>query len=76
MTAKYKTVDEYLKELSKSKDEKPPQVKQGLEIFLDMWETVLQKGIVKRDDDIESALAKLDRLGGLYRAAEESDLER
>jgi hypothetical protein len=70
VTTKYKTVDEYLKELSKSKADKPHQVRQGIEIYVELWEAVLRKGLVGPGDDIETALAKLESLGGLYTAAE------
>jgi hypothetical protein len=45
-------------------------VKDALEIYLDLWKRVLEKGLVSEDDEVEKALAKIEEAGGLYRAAE------
>jgi hypothetical protein len=64
-----KTVGEYLKELRETKKEKPAQVKDALEIYIDLWESAIEKKTIVREDPIDDALAKLDAKGGLYLAA-------
>ena len=64
-----RSLREYLKELEKTKKGKPDQVKDALEIYLDLWKKAVEKGIVSPDDEIEKALAKIDKAGGLYKAA-------
>ncbi len=71
MSAKVKNVASYLKELRDSKKEKPQQVKDGIEIYIELWEKAIRKGIIGPDDDVESALQKIDASGGLYKAAED-----
>lgn len=71
MAARIKTVGQYLKELRASKAEKPRQVKDALELYIDLWEKTIEKGVVAVEDDIEEALAKIDGAGGLYTVAEE-----
>jgi len=67
---KQKTVREYLSELQASKDEKPSQVKQGLEIYVELWQSALDKGVVEPEDEMDVALSKIEERGGLYEAAE------
>ncbi len=71
MSAKVKSVEEYLKELGDVKRDKPAQIKEALEIYIDLWKKIVEKGVVQRTDDIETALTKIDRQGGLYLAAED-----
>lgn len=71
MSVRVKSVESYLKELRDSKKEKPQQVKDGIEIYIELWEKAIKKGIVSPDDDVESALQKIDASGGLYKAAED-----
>ncbi len=71
MSAKFKNVESYLKELKDSRKEKPQQVKDAIEIYIELWEKAIKKGIVAPDDDVESALLKIDASGGLYKAAED-----
>lgn len=71
MSVRVKSVESYLKELRDSKKEKPQQVKDGIEIYIDLWEKAIKRGIVSPDDDVESALQKIDASGGLYKAAED-----
>jgi hypothetical protein len=71
LPGKSKTVREYLKELAETKKEKPPQVKEALEIYAGLWESVIEKGIVHEEDVIDDALTKIDAKGGLYQAASE-----
>lgn len=63
------TVGEYLKELRETKKEKPAQVKDALEIYIDLWESAIENKTIVRDDAIDEALVKLDAKGGLYQAA-------
>lgn len=64
-----KTVGEYLKELRATRKEKPPQVKEALEIYIELWESVVKSKIIANEDDIDDALVKLEARGGLYQAA-------
>ena len=66
-----KTVEQYLRELRESKKDKPQQVKEALQIYIDLWEKVIGKRVVDSEDDIETALSKIDKQGGLYEAAGE-----
>lgn len=66
-----KIVREYLEELEKTKGGRDPQVKEGLEIYIDLWKKAIEKGIVSPEDGVDDALAKLDRAGGLYKATED-----
>lgn len=71
MAARVRTLEEYLNEFESKKEEKPEQVKDGIEIYVDLWRKAMEKGVVEPTDGLDSALEKVDRLGGLYRAAEE-----
>jgi len=71
LPAKVKSVEDYLKELGDAKREKPPQIKEALQIYIDLWKKTVEKGIVQLTDDIETALTKIDKQGGLYLAADE-----
>jgi len=63
------TVRGYLKELKENRKGKPAQIKDALEIYIDLWDAAIDKGVVSPDDDLPSALSKLDKAGGLYEAA-------
>ncbi|HUI86377.1 MAG TPA: hypothetical protein VLY21_04395 [Nitrososphaerales archaeon] len=69
MAAKPRTVQEYIEELDRSKKEKPDQVKEALEIYLDLWKSALKKGVVSPTDSISDALTKIEAKGGLYESA-------
>ncbi|MDA4120957.1 MAG: hypothetical protein OK404_00950 [Thaumarchaeota archaeon] len=71
MKAKARNVGEYLQELERSKEGRPEQVKDGLQIYIDLWMKAIQKGILSSEDNVESALEKIDAKGGLYKAAED-----
>ena len=71
MTPKLKTVRVYLLELEKTKVGRSEQVREGLEIYVGLWRKALEKGAVSEADSVDDALAKIDRKGGLYKAAEE-----
>jgi hypothetical protein len=64
-----KTVGEYLMELRETRKEKPAQVKEALEIYIDLWEDAIKNKTIARDEEIDDALAKLEAKGGLYQAA-------
>jgi len=64
-------VADYLAELERNKDDKPDQVKDGIEIYLNLWRSAVEKGVVLPSDEISAALAKIEKKGGLYRAAED-----
>lgn len=70
MAVKVRTVGEYLRELEKAKKDKPDQILDALEIYLELWKRALEKGTVKETDPIAEALAKVEQNGGLYKAAE------
>jgi len=72
LSAKVKSVEEYLKELGDAKRDKPAQIKEALQIYIDLWNKTVEKGIVQLTDDIETALTKIDSQGGLYLAADDS----
>ena len=69
--AQGKTVREYIEALEKNKSEKPAQVREGLETFVELWRKAVTNGVVAMEDDIEAALVKIEGKGGLYPAAEE-----
>ena len=70
MPEKSRVVSGYLKELRQTKKEKPDQIKEALEIYIQLWESVIEKGLIRPDDTIDEALKKIDANGGLYHAAE------
>jgi len=69
VAARVRTLGEYLKELEKAKKGKPEQVADALEVYLDLWEKAIKKGVVKVSDEISDALSKVEQSGGLYKAA-------
>jgi hypothetical protein len=66
----HKNVTEYLEELGRNKDGKPEQVREGIGIYLGLWEKALEKGVVLPSDEIGAALAKIEEKGGLYKVAD------
>jgi hypothetical protein len=68
--AKPRTVRSYIEELERTKEGRPDQVKEGLEAYLDLWKKAVAKGVVTEEDDVESALEKIEMKGGLYASAE------
>jgi hypothetical protein len=68
-----KTVEAYIRELELTKEGRPGQVKEGLELYLDLWKQALKNGVISADDRVEAALEKIERKGGLYAAAEGTD---
>lgn len=65
-----KNVGDYLAELEKTKNDREEQVKQGLEIYIDLWKKTIENGVVRETDLVEVALEKIEVKGGLYKAAE------
>jgi len=75
MSKRSKTVREYLSELRETKKDKPGQIRDALDIYLELWESVMDRGVVGGDDTIDEALSKVEAKGGLYRAASEQPSE-
>ncbi len=72
MTARVKDVRTYIDELERTKDGRPEQVREGLEIYIDLWEKAIERGVVDEADGVDAALAKIEKEGGLYAAAGEA----
>ena len=72
MTAKMKDVRGYLEELERLKEAKPDQVREGIEIYIELWKKALERGVVTLNDEMPDALRKIDEKGGLYKATEDS----
>jgi len=64
-----KDVRAYISELEGTKEGRPEQVKEGLEIYISLWERAIERGVVEETDGVDAALAKIEREGGLYAAA-------
>jgi len=64
-------VREYLSQLKENKKGKPTQIRDAIDIYLDLWARAIEQGTVSDDDEIGEALSKLDKAGGLYGAAGE-----
>jgi hypothetical protein len=62
-------VREYLEKLKETKKDKPSQIKDALDIYMELWDAVIKKGLVSQDDEVAIALTKIDKAGGLYEAA-------
>ena len=60
---------DYIGELESTKNDRPQQVKEGLEIYVDLWKRAIQRGVISEDDSVNDALAKLEEHGGLYKVA-------
>ena len=64
-----KDVRAYISELERTKEDRPEQVKEGLEIYISLWERAIERGVVEETDGVDTALVKIEREGGLYSAA-------
>ena len=62
-------VKDYLEQLKETKKGKPSQIRDALEIYMELWDKVIENGTVSEDDEVGEALSKLDKAGGLYEAA-------
>ena len=71
MTSGRRDLRSYLEELEKTKEGRTEQVKEGLEIYIDLWRRAIERGVVDETDGVDGALAKIERKGGLYKAAGE-----
>lgn len=69
MTSNAKNVKDYIKELESTKNDRPQQVKEGLEIYVDLWRRAIQRGVISESDTVNEALSKLEEKGGLYKVA-------
>jgi hypothetical protein len=69
LSAKVRSVDDYLEELERTKGERTEQVRAGLEIYIELWRKAIGKGVIRGSDGVDDALAKIDARGGLYEAA-------
>ena len=72
MTVRMKDVRTYIDELERTKEDRPEQVKEGLEIYINLWERAIERGVVEETDGVDAALTKIEKEGGLYAAAGES----
>lgn len=70
MSPKMRNVKEYLLALEKTKCERSDQVREGLEIYIDLWRSAINRGRIAEADSVDDALVKLEKLGGLQKAAE------
>jgi len=62
-------VREYLDQLKETRKGKPAQIREALDIYVDMWDKVIKNGTVLEDDEVALALSKIDKAGGFYEAA-------
>jgi hypothetical protein len=38
-------------------------------MYIDLWRKALDRGVVVEDDGVDEALEKIEKVGGLYKAA-------
>jgi len=62
-------VREYIEQLKETRKGKPPQIRDALDLYIELWDTVIKNGTVSSEDEVSLALVKLDKAGGLYEAA-------
>ena len=62
-------VSDYLAELAKSKGDRSEQVQEGLSMYIDLWKKAIERGVVDEGDGVDEALEKIEKVGGLYKAA-------
>ena len=43
----------------------------GLDLYIDLWEKAMERGVIEGSDTVDEALAKVEEAGGLYEAAGE-----
>ena len=63
-------VKEYLEQLKETRKGKPSQIKDALDIYVDLWNKAIEKGTISAEDEVGLALSKIEEAGGLYRIAE------
>ena len=61
-------VREYLDQLKETRKGKPPQIREALDIYMEMWDKIIKNGTVSGEDEVALALSKIDKAGGLYEA--------
>lgn len=61
----------YLEELERTKQDRTEQVRVGLDLYIDLWEKAIERGVISLTDSVDDALAKMEEVGGLYKAAED-----
>jgi len=66
-----RTVSDYIEELERNKNGKPDQVREGIEIYLELWKKAIERGAVLPSDEIGQALTRIEEKGGLYKVAED-----
>lgn len=66
-----KDVRTYLDELERTKEGRTEQVREGLEIYINLWRKALERGVIAETDGVDDALMKIEGVGGLYTAAGE-----
>ncbi len=59
---------EYLARIKETKRGKPERVKEALEVYIELWDKALRNGTVSESDEVDAALSKVEKAGGLYRA--------
>jgi len=62
-------VKEYLEQLRETRKGKPSQIRDALDIYVELWDKVIKNGVVSEDDEVGEALLKLEKAGGLYEAS-------
>jgi hypothetical protein len=70
LSRRTKTVEDYLRELRQNKKEKPPQVKEALDTYIELWESAIKNKTISPGESVDDALKKLEAKGGLYKASE------
>jgi len=68
-----KDLRSYLRDLDDTKGGRSEQVKEGLEIYIELWEKAIRRGVVMESDRVDEALSKIEEKGGLYAAAGEEE---
>jgi hypothetical protein len=64
------SVREYVSQLKSTKKGKPPQIREALDVYIELWEKAVKNGIVAEGDEMDVALSKIDKAGGLYQVAD------
>ena len=75
MPRSVETLEDYLRELRETKKNKPPQVKEALEVYIQLWENAIKNKVVDPGDGMSEALDKVEAGGGLYQVAESGGVD-
>ena len=76
LSIELKTLKDYLRELRETRRNKPPQIREALKIYIELWEQAKEGGIVRDDDPIEDALSKVEKKGVSTKLPQVRDPER